>query len=92
MSEEVRLGTESTEPHVVESGQSGEFRPSEYQSSEYQPSEYQPSEYQPSEYQPSEYQPIEEYRPSEWESAFLSIALFGGLILFGVGCVLFGWT
>lgn len=77
MSEEVRLGTESTEPHVVESGQSGEFRPSEYQSSEYQPSEYQP---------------IEEYRPSEWESAFLSIALFGGLILFGVGCVLFGWT
>lgn len=72
MSEEVRLGTESTEPHVVESGQSGEFWPSEYQS--------------------SEYQPIEEYRPSEWESAFLSIALFGGLILFGVGCVLFGWT
>lgn len=34
----------------------------------------------------------EEFRPSEWESAFLSIALFGGLILFGVGCVLFGWS
>lgn len=33
----------------------------------------------------------DEFRPSEWESAFLSIALFGGLILFGVGCVLFGW-
>ena len=33
----------------------------------------------------------DEYRPSEWESAFLSIALFGGLILFGVGCLLFGW-
>lgn len=31
----------------------------------------------------------DEYRPSEWESAFLSIALFGGLILFGVGCLLF---
>lgn len=35
---------------------------------------------------------LEEFRPSEWESAFLSIALFGGLILFGVGCVLFGWA
>lgn len=34
----------------------------------------------------------DEFRPSEWESAFLSIALFGGLILFGVGCVLFGWN
>ena len=34
---------------------------------------------------------MDEYRPSEWESAFLSIALFGGLILFGVGCLLFGW-
>jgi len=34
---------------------------------------------------------VVEYRPSEWESAFLSIALFGGLILFGVGCLLFGW-
>lgn len=31
----------------------------------------------------------DEYRPSEWESAFLSIALFGGLIIFGVGCLLF---
>ena len=31
----------------------------------------------------------DEYRPSEWESALLSIALFGGLILFGVGCLLF---
>ena len=34
----------------------------------------------------------DEYRPSEWESAFLSIALFGGLILFGVGCFVFGWS
>ena len=34
----------------------------------------------------------EDFRPSEWENAFLSIALFGGLILFGVGCVLFGWN
>lgn len=33
----------------------------------------------------------DEFRPSEWESAFLSLALFGGLVLFGVGCVLFGW-
>ena len=34
---------------------------------------------------------VDEFRPSEWESAFLSIALFGGLILFGAGCMLFGW-
>lgn len=34
----------------------------------------------------------EEYKPSEWESALLSIALFGGLILFGVGCFVFGWS
>ena len=34
----------------------------------------------------------DEYRPSEWESAFLSIALFGGLILFGIGCFVFGWN
>lgn len=38
-----------------------------------------------------EYQPEEEFRPSEWESALLSIALFGGLILFGIGCFVFGW-
>lgn len=62
MTEDVRLGVESTEPHVGENSR------------------------------PEEYQPNEEYRPSEWESAFLSIALFGGLILFGIGCVLFGWT
>ena len=34
----------------------------------------------------------EDYKPSEWESAFLSIALFGGLILFGIGCFVFGWN
>jgi hypothetical protein len=39
----------------------------------------------------TEFEVDEEYRPSEWESAFLSIALFGGLILFGVGCFVFGW-
>lgn len=39
-----------------------------------------------------EYRPDEEFRPSEWESAFLSIALFGGLILFGIGCFVFGWN
>jgi hypothetical protein len=49
MSDDVRLGGESTEPEV------------------------------------------DDYRPSEWESAFLSIALFGGLIIFGVGCLLFRW-
>lgn len=41
--------------------------------------------------QPTEWEADDDYRPSEWESAFLSIALFGGLILFGVGCFVFGW-
>lgn len=29
--------------------------------------------------------------PRELESAFLSIAMFGGLILFGISCMVFGW-
>lgn len=35
---------------------------------------------------------LEDPPPRELESALLSIALFGGLIVFGVGCMLFiGW-
>lgn len=30
--------------------------------------------------------------PSELESAFLTVAMFGGLVVFGVGCTLFGWS
>ena len=30
--------------------------------------------------------------PRELESALLSLALFGGLVLFGVGCMVFGWN
>lgn len=29
--------------------------------------------------------------PSELESALLTIAMFGGLVIFGVGCTMFGW-
>lgn len=28
---------------------------------------------------------------SGWESAFLTIVMFGGLVIFGVGCVVFDW-
>ena len=28
---------------------------------------------------------------NEWENALLSICLFGGLVVFGLGCMLFGW-
>lgn len=31
-------------------------------------------------------------RPSEWESAFLTICMFGGLVIFGIGCLVFGWS
>ncbi|HHV22072.1 MAG TPA: hypothetical protein GXZ30_11155 [Propionibacterium sp.] len=30
--------------------------------------------------------------PSEWESALLTICMFGGLVIFGIGCLLFGWS
>ncbi|HLR96229.1 MAG TPA: hypothetical protein VK053_17030 [Jiangellaceae bacterium] len=42
---------------------------------------------------PSGVEPAEEEdaRPSEWESAFLTIVLFGGLVVFAVGCMTFLW-
>ena len=30
--------------------------------------------------------------PRELESALLSVALFGGMILFAVSCTMFGWN
>ncbi|WIY83717.1 hypothetical protein [Propionimicrobium sp. PCR01-08-3] len=35
---------------------------------------------------------LEDAPPRELESALLSVALFGGLILFGIGCMVFGWN
>lgn len=34
----------------------------------------------------------EDAGPRELESAFLTIAMFGGLVVFGVGCTLLGWN
>jgi len=33
----------------------------------------------------------EEAAPRELESAFMTIAMFGGLVVFGIGCMLFLW-
>lgn len=38
-----------------------------------------------------EYDEQEDQRPSELENAFLTIVLFGGLVVFGLGCMLFLW-
>ncbi|MBK7821029.1 MAG: hypothetical protein IPJ61_08115 [Tessaracoccus sp.] len=35
---------------------------------------------------------LDDPEPRELESALLSLALFGGLILFGIGCMVFGWN
>jgi hypothetical protein len=34
---------------------------------------------------------VEERPPSELESALLTIAMFGGLIIFTIGCTMLGW-
>lgn len=35
---------------------------------------------------------LEDPPPRELESALLSLVLFGGLIVFGISCVVFGWA
>lgn len=39
----------------------------------------------------NEYDESKDERPSELENAFLTIVLFGGLVVFGLGCMLFLW-
>ncbi|WP_324653243.1 hypothetical protein [Georgenia sp. H159] len=41
--------------------------------------------------EPAEPPPEEDRTPSELESALLTIVLFGGLVVFAVGCMFFLW-
>lgn len=34
----------------------------------------------------------EDAAPRELESALLTLAMFGGLVVFGVGCMMLGWN
>ncbi len=34
----------------------------------------------------------EDAAPRELESALLTLAMFGGLVIFGIGCMVFGWN
>lgn len=46
---------------------------------------------EPTGLEPAEPEPEEDEGPSELESALLTIALFGGLVVFGIGCIFFLW-
>lgn len=41
--------------------------------------------------EPAEPEVDEDAAPSELESALLTIVLFGGLVVFGLGCMFFLW-
>ena len=41
--------------------------------------------------EPAEPEPDEDAAPSELESALLTLVLFGGLVVFGIGCMMFLW-
>ena len=42
---------------------------------------------------PAEPEPVEEESaPRELESALLTLAMFGGLVVFAVGCMALGWN